>query len=119
LNRSCAADPHFESILLRDPPNFFFDSVGHKQSCLCIRQYHRNSVLLAGDGSLGVLSRTRGASSSCRALVSSVIKVSMMSLRVLARSSVNDWALKRGCNACRSNHNVAQHPFARGHARCR
>jgi hypothetical protein len=27
LNRTCAFDAHFESILLRDPPKSFFDSI--------------------------------------------------------------------------------------------
>ena len=31
LNRTCAFDAHFESILLRDPPKSFFDSIGQKR----------------------------------------------------------------------------------------
>jgi hypothetical protein len=31
-NRTCAFDPHLESMLPRDPPKIFFDSIGHEQT---------------------------------------------------------------------------------------
>jgi hypothetical protein len=32
LNRTCAFEAHFESILLREPPKSFFDSIGHLET---------------------------------------------------------------------------------------
>jgi hypothetical protein len=29
LNRTCAFDPHFESMLHKDPPKIFFDNIDH------------------------------------------------------------------------------------------
>jgi len=37
LNRTCAFNPHFESILRRDPRKIFFDSIDHSEKFNDIR----------------------------------------------------------------------------------